>query len=243
MSTLNFDASQVVPNSGASDPIPVDKYPMAITASEMKGTKDGTGAFLLVELTVLDGQYAGRKVWDRLNLDNKNPVAVEIAYGTLSAICHACNILQVGDSQQLHGIPMMVSIGIQPAKGDFEASNKAKSYKAMNVAGQVNVATMAPAAVAQPVAMPVAAPVVPVAAPAPVAAPVAPAPVAAPVGAAAPPWAAPAAPAPVAPAPVAPAAVAAPVAPAAVAAPVAPAAVAAPVAPAAGTPPWAVPTV
>lgn len=132
---LNFDASQVEPSTGSPDPLPSGKYPMMITASEMKATKDQTGAYLQLELTVIDGEFKGRKVWDRLNLKNNNPVAEQIARESLSAICHASGVIQCANSQQLHGIPMEVKVKYKPEADGYDASNDVKGYKPLGGAG------------------------------------------------------------------------------------------------------------
>ena len=139
MAQLNFDASQVAP-SEALEAIPAGWYNAQMTASEMKPTVDGTGAYLLAEFTVLSGDYAGRKLFDRINLQNKNPVTVEIGYKTLSAICHAVGVIQVQDSQQLHGRPLQLKASLRAAGPGadgkhYEASNEVKGYKGMDGAG------------------------------------------------------------------------------------------------------------
>lgn len=139
MAQLNFDASQVAP-SEALEAIPAGWYNAQMTASEMKPTADGTGAYLQAEFTVLSGDYAGRKLFDRINLQNKNPVAVEIGYKTLSAICHAVGVIQVQDSQQLHGRPLQLKVSLRAAGPGadgkhYEASNEVKGYKGMDGAG------------------------------------------------------------------------------------------------------------
>lgn len=139
MAQLNFDASQVAP-SEALEAIPAGWYNAQMTASEMKPTSDGTGAYLQAEFTVLSGDYAGRKLFDRINLHNKNPVAVEIGYRTLSAICHAVGVIQVQDSQQLHGRPLQLKVSLRAAGPGadgkhYEASNEVKGYKGMDGAG------------------------------------------------------------------------------------------------------------
>lgn len=139
MAQLNFDASQVAP-SEALEAIPAGWYNAQMTASEMKPTSDGTGAYLQAEFTVLSGDYAGRKLFDRINLQNKNPVAVEIGYKTLSAICHAVGVIQVQDSQQLHGRPLQLKVSLRAAGPGadgkhYEASNEVKGYKGMGGAG------------------------------------------------------------------------------------------------------------
>jgi hypothetical protein len=124
----NFDATTVDPNK-ANDPIPSGWYNVSITQSEVKATKDQTGAYLELGMKVMDGEHAGRMVFDRLNLHNKNPVAVEIAYRTLSAICHATGVMQVQDSQQLHGIPLQAKVVATPPKDGYDAGNDVKGYR------------------------------------------------------------------------------------------------------------------
>lgn len=132
MATLNFDATTVAPDTGTGDPIPAGWYNVMIDESEAKPTKAEGGVRLSLRFTVLDGQYAGRKIFTGLNIRNANPVAQEIAYKQLSAICHAVGILQVQDSQQLHGKPLKVRVKVKPASGDYEASNDITAYKNIN---------------------------------------------------------------------------------------------------------------
>ena len=136
MAQLNFDARNVAP-AEAPEAIPAGWYNARVTNSEMKPTSDGTGAYLQLEMTILDGDFATRKLFDRINLQNKNPVATEIGYRQLSAVCHATGVIQVQDSQQLHGIPMKVKVSLRPAGPGadgkhYDASNEIKGYKNIN---------------------------------------------------------------------------------------------------------------
>jgi hypothetical protein len=168
MTQLNFDASQVAPSTGAQDAIPAGWYNVAMDESEMKPTKDGTGAFLQCRFNVLDGQYVGRQLYSRLNLKNLNPVAVEIAYKELSAICHAAGVIQVGDSQQLHNIPLKAKVKLRPASADgqYEANNEISAFKNINDPTAVNPQPAGIAGFVPPNAMP-AAPAFPAPFPAP----------------------------------------------------------------------------
>lgn len=132
MAQLNFDASQVAPDTGGGDPVPAGWYNVMIDESEMKPTKAEGGLRLSLRFTIMDGQYANRKVFTGLNLKNANPVAQEIAYKQLSAICHAVGVMQVQDSQQLHGRPLKIKVKVKAAQGDYEASNDITAYKNIN---------------------------------------------------------------------------------------------------------------
>jgi Protein of unknown function (DUF669) len=117
-----FDASSVDPTSGY-DVLPPAKYLAQIVNSEMRATKDGLGQYLFLEVDVIDGPYAGRKLFDRLNLINANADAVQIAQRTLSSICRAVGKLQVSNSEQLHLIPLIADVRVRPAKGMYGESN------------------------------------------------------------------------------------------------------------------------
>lgn len=200
MVALNFDANTVAPEFGI-DAIPSGWYTVSIDESQMKPTKDGSGAYLQLRFNVMQGQYSGRKIFCRLNLQNSNEMTVQIAKGQLSAIAHSIGVLQVQDSSQLHGKPMKIKVVKKPAANGYEASNEVTGFRDINYVPdeepQTETSTFPKAAT--PVAQP--------------------APVAPPSG-----WGAPAQPAPVQPAPVTPA----PVQPAAPVAPVAAPAQAAP---------------
>jgi hypothetical protein len=120
-----FDATTIEPAKGY-EVLPPGKYPAQIVNSETRVTKDGMGQYLYVEIDVLDGPYKGRKLFDRLNLVNANPQTVEIAQRTLSAICHATGRMQVQDSEELHLIPFIADVQVQPPKNGYGESNKVR---------------------------------------------------------------------------------------------------------------------
>ena len=139
-----FDAQTVEPND-SFDPIPNGDYLCIITTSEMKPTKAGDGAYLELELQVLEGPYQGRKLWDRLNLNNANETAVKIAKGTLSAICRAVGVLQPTDSCELHDLPLVAKVACRKRDDTDELTNVIKSYKKRDAVAAVPASSPAPA--------------------------------------------------------------------------------------------------
>lgn len=128
MPTLNgFNANEVDPNF-AFEPIPAGKYVAAIVDSESKPTKNGGGQYLQLSFQILEGEYKGRFVWARLNLDNANATTVRIARAELSAICRAVGVPAPKDSCELHNIPLVVAVGIKPRKDTAEPTNVIKGY-------------------------------------------------------------------------------------------------------------------
>ncbi len=129
MANLNgFDANQIEP-SASFDPIPAGKYLAAITESEFKPTKAGTGHFLQLTFHILEGPHKGRYLWARLNLDNPNHTAVEIAQAELSALCRAVGVLQPKDSVELHNLPLMISVRCKKRSDTGEITNEIGGYE------------------------------------------------------------------------------------------------------------------
>lgn len=125
---LNFDASGVAPQSGF-DPLPAGKYRAHITDSEVKPTKNNSGQYLQLTWEILDeGAFKGRKVFDRLNIVNANATAQEIAQRQLSAICHCTGQMKLSNSQQLHHIPVVLTLKVKQDAG-YEPRNEVSKYE------------------------------------------------------------------------------------------------------------------
>jgi len=128
MANLNgFDANQVEPSANF-EPLPAGKYAATITESEMKPTKAGTGHFLQLTFQVLDGPHKGRFLWARLNLDNPNQTAVQIAQSELSAICRAVGVLVPKDSVELHNLPLVITVRCRKRQDTGEITNEIAGY-------------------------------------------------------------------------------------------------------------------
>ena len=144
-----FDASQVEPTT-EYQVLPPGKYLAQIVNSEMRPTKDGMGAYLFLEIDILEGQYQGRKLFDRLNLSNPNTTAVEIAQRTLSSICRAVGRLQVNNSEQLHLLPFTADVRVRPPKGEFGESNSIRYLPRTQGQGGVQPPSVRSASTAAP---------------------------------------------------------------------------------------------
>ena len=130
-----FDAREVDPAVGF-EPIPADKYLAVITGSEMKQTKAGDGQYLELTFQVIEGEYKGRSLWARLNLDNPNTTAVQIARAELSAICRAIGVMTPKDSHELHDLPLVISVKLKKREDNGEMTNEIKGYEKKEATGQ-----------------------------------------------------------------------------------------------------------
>ena len=118
MATFNFNASAIEPAAPRSyQPLPAGSYEMMVTASDVKATKTGTGHYVELEMQVTDGEHSGRRHWERLNIDNPNKQAEEIAKKALAALCLAIGRPDIKDTDDLLDTPFTAVVEIHLAAG------------------------------------------------------------------------------------------------------------------------------
>lgn len=90
----------------------------------MKPTKSGSGKYLQFTFQIIEGEYANRLLWVRLNLNNPNGTAVEIARRELSSICRAVGVMVPTDSTDLHNLPCFIHVRVRRRSdtGELESS-------------------------------------------------------------------------------------------------------------------------
>lgn len=112
------------------------EYEAMIIESEMKATKNGDGAYVQMKIQLKNG----RILFERLNIQNKNEQAVEIAYKTLKKICEACGKTSIKDTTELHNKRMLVVVEVEKGKPyekdgvmkEGRDQNRIKTYKPFN---------------------------------------------------------------------------------------------------------------
>lgn len=127
-------------------PLPEGDYLAEIAYSIMEQNKAQTGAFLKLTLKILQGDYAGRELYDRLNLENPSEQAVKIAERQLASICKALGIEMPKDSRELHNKPLVITLSID---GSY---NRVTAYKKAAVNARRSRAQPAPSPTAAPMA-------------------------------------------------------------------------------------------
>lgn len=138
MPNFDFDVSSYeAPTKRSFEPLPPGDYNAMITDSQMKITKAGTGEYLELTIQIIDGAHSGRRIWERLNVVNASKVAEEIARSQLNGIKAACNIEKLESSEQLHDIPLVLSLDIDRRD---PTRNKVMGYTSARKAPQHTVA-------------------------------------------------------------------------------------------------------
>lgn len=126
----NFDANSVEPQT--FEPVPAGYYNAIITDSEWGQTRSGNGRFLKLTFQIYEGDYKGRLVFTRLNLENPNTQTVEIARSQLSSICRAVGVMRPNDSCELHNLPLTIKISLRRNEANDEVYNEIKDFKPRN---------------------------------------------------------------------------------------------------------------
>jgi hypothetical protein len=130
-----FDANEIEPTSDF-EPIPAGKYLAVVSGSEMKATKAGTGEYLELKFQVLAGPHRNRLLWARLNLQNPNPTAIQIAKAELSALCRAVGVLAPSESEELHNLPLIIRVCCKRREDTGEITNEIKGYSPKDEPGE-----------------------------------------------------------------------------------------------------------
>lgn len=95
------------------DAVPAGEYLAVIEESDYVPTKDGTGKILKLTYQIIDGKMKGRKLFENLNLENKNEQASQIARRSLNSIGMAVGVDIIKNSDQLHNKPMKIDVTVK----------------------------------------------------------------------------------------------------------------------------------
>lgn len=113
MAKFNFNSATVEPMLARSfDPLPRGDYEMMIVKSDVKPTQAGTGHYIELEMHVLGGEHSGRRLWERLNVDNPNKTAQDISQALLASLCFAVGISEIGETEELHDKPFVAHVDL-----------------------------------------------------------------------------------------------------------------------------------
>jgi len=127
MAKFSFNAEDVQDMS--FDVLPEDYYVVQITGSEVKPTKGNKNNLMLVlKMEILGGDFAGRVIFDRLNIVHNNELAQKIGQSDLKRICEATGVIEIDDTEELHGIPFGVKLKVVPPRDGYDESNEVASY-------------------------------------------------------------------------------------------------------------------
>jgi hypothetical protein len=140
MQGWSFDARTINPeNAFGGGAFPEGWYKVRISKSNIKPTNSDpqNSGKLELQCEVIEGGMQGRVYYWNLNVFNKNPQAVEIAYKQLAALCAVTGQYQVSAQQgvdtavpMLHNIPFYLQLVVVP--GQTGPINNVKGIRDIN---------------------------------------------------------------------------------------------------------------
>lgn len=163
----DFDDRSVAASTGVPEPVPPGEYMLQVDQADLVPTKDQTGMMLKCVLTIVSGEFEGRKVFPQFNVRNKSAQAQTIGIGELKALAIACGVdweVARTDTDALLYKPFRANIGfekeqINPATGlPYPPKNRVMKYIPAGQAAPAaaaatpKAASPAPAAAARPAA-------------------------------------------------------------------------------------------
>ena len=111
MAQLNFNAAEI--DTTSRDAIPSGTYEAVVTDSEMKATKNGLGMGINLTFEIVsEGPAKGRKVFVWINYEHPKAEAQRIGREELASLCKAVGVDNLTDTNQLHNLPLMVTVGV-----------------------------------------------------------------------------------------------------------------------------------
>lgn len=109
-------------------PVPAGWYTVKIDGAEMKDTKDGTGNYLNLKLTILGPTHQGRVIFQMITRKNRSEKAEQIGDGQLRDIMEAIGVEVVERADDFIGAMYQVKLVIEESAG-YDPKNKVTSCK------------------------------------------------------------------------------------------------------------------
>lgn len=112
------------------DVLPAGNYNVIITKTDEKQTKDGSGTMLVIEMEVQDGEFQRRKLFDRINLQNRSAEAVAMGQKKIKQIMYCFDMIHINDSSDFHYKPIVAVVGIRKGNDRYpNDTNEVKRYE------------------------------------------------------------------------------------------------------------------
>lgn len=126
LSGIDFDS--IDENDGDFKPLPCGDYDVKIIGAFVRENRNRNGTHLAITLEVVAGDHRGRRIWDNLNLSNKNPDAARIGKVRLKRLVKACGLDGVKSSAELLGRQLSILLGQRLRSNNGELGNVIKVF-------------------------------------------------------------------------------------------------------------------
>jgi hypothetical protein len=110
-------------------PIPVGDYKAILGDIKLTTTKNGQGQYFACIFEIVEGEFAGRIIFNNINVINANATAQDIGRRTFAQICRAVGVIKPQSELDLCNKVMLITVGIEIDKtGQYEPKNNIKKF-------------------------------------------------------------------------------------------------------------------
>ncbi len=138
--------------------LPPGKYTCLIEDAELKDTKAGTGKLVKLTLSVIEGQFKGRKLFPNINIFNPSEECQRMGIAQLSSLGRAAVCYPVNDTADLKDKVIIAVVKVKKRKDTGEDQNEVRTYESPS-AGNVQHIPATPGRCEAPAPAPQPAPV------------------------------------------------------------------------------------
>ena len=82
------------------------------------------GKRMPITAVVVEGQWEGSRISDGFNICHPNPQTQSIGQKQLKRLCDAVGVPKFRDTSELHGKAFLLTVKLEPAKGDWDEKNR-----------------------------------------------------------------------------------------------------------------------
>ena len=163
MGNMDFAAADYEPR-GEMGAVPAGKYRCRIEDTERKDTKNGDAQYLQITHVITEGEYKGRKIFDRINLwiaqggewVRRTDEAGTIAGQTMSELLAALGMATIRNHEELRGKSLVVKVKVRKSEEYGDSNDVQNYYSATAETAPAGAAITPPAPAGQPQAQPAA---------------------------------------------------------------------------------------
>lgn len=125
------------------DLLPAGVYMAQAIEAELKETQSG-GTMLTFTFEILDGEFQGRRVWERFNYVNANDMAQRIARREMGRFAVAAGMPGFADTEDFLWKPVRIDVTIRKDKnGQYPDQNSIKKFLPVDGGGAPQAAANA----------------------------------------------------------------------------------------------------
>lgn len=117
-----LDANTIAPDTGTPDPVPSNRYILAMTKAEDKPSGKN------VTFQILEGEYKGRLIFEHFGTKHENAQTREIALKRISALCYVTKVMKPMSFNEFFNIPFAADVGMKAPENGYPAKNKINKF-------------------------------------------------------------------------------------------------------------------